>query len=362
MLQFDLLHRVAAPAAPVVLQASLHRTFFIGENHTPASTLPPMNVPPLVVITRMPPGPALIHGARLVVGPDQNPSRQALYAMISGASVIITMYCDRVDEAFLAAAGPQLKGICNFAVGFENIDLPLCKQRGITVTNTPHAVTEGTADLAWALLLAAARRLIEADRYARSDEYPSRGQLGMRDFLGKDLTGRTLFIVGAGRIGYAVAMRSRGWGMRVLYHARSKHWDFELAPLAAERVSLHDGMARADVVSIHCPLTTETRGLINAAAFEALKPGAILINTARGPVVDEQALVNALASGRLFAAGLDVFEHEPLIHPALRANPRVVLTPHIGSAATRYRELMTQMVCEGAQAIIEGRRPDYVVT
>ena len=296
-----------------------------------------------------------------MVGPDQNPSREALLAMISGASVIITMYCDKVDEAFLAAAGPQLKGICNFAVGFENIDLQLCKQRGITVTNTPHAVTEGTADLAWALLLAAARRLIEADRYARSPDYPARGQLGMRDFLGKDLTGRTLLIVGAGRIGYGVAMRSQGWGMRVLYVARSRHWDFELAPLAAERVTLMEGLPRADVVSVHCPLTQETRGMFDATTFAAMKPGAIFINTARGAIVQEEALVQALATGHLHSAGLDVFEHEPQIHPDLIANPKVILTPHIGSAETRYRELMTQMVCESAAAILAGKRPEFVV-
>ncbi len=183
----------------------------------------------------------------------------------------------------------------------------------------------------------------------------------MCDFLGQDFTGRTLLIV-AGRIGLAVAMRSRGWGMRVLYVARGRHWDFELAPLAAERVELHEGLRRADLISIHCPLTPGTRHLINREALAHVKPTAILVNTARGPIVEEQALVDALREGRLYAAGLDVFEHEPTVHPDLIANPRVVLTPHIGSAETKYREMMTQMACENAAAILAGREPLSRVT
>lgn len=312
---------------------------------------------PIVSITRTPPGTPKVNGAELRVRGDEAPARAELLEFIRGSTVVVTMYSDRVDREFLDAAGPQLRGICNFAVGFENIDVTLCSQRGIVATNTPNAVTEGTADLAWALVLAAARRLIEADRYARSPEYPRRGSLGMADFLGQDLTGKTLLIVGAGRIGYAVAMRSRGWGMKVLYVARSMHWDYELAPLAAERTSLLDGLARADVVSIHCPLTKDTRHLIGRKAIAAMKPSAILVNTARGPVVDEQALVDALAEGRIYAAGLDVFEQEPKVHPDLIANPRVVLTPHIGSAAARYRAMMTDMVCANAAAIIAGTPP-----
>jgi len=310
---------------------------------------------PIVTITRRPPGTPRVQGAEVRVMPDHKPSREELLAGIRGSSVVVTMYSDKVDLEFIEAAGPQLRGVCNFAVGYENIDLELCRSRGIVATNTPHAVTEGTADLAWALLLAAARRLIEADRYARSPEYPAKGHLGMSDFLGADLTGRTLLIVGAGRIGYATAMRSRGWGMRVLYMARTRHWDFELAPLAATRVELMEGLRQADVVSIHCPLTPQTKHLINREAFAAMKPGAILINTARGPIVDEQALVDAVASGKLFSAGLDVYEFEPKVHPDLISNPRVVLSPHIGSAETRYRELMTEMVCENAAAILAGK-------
>jgi glyoxylate reductase len=247
--------------------------------------------------------------------------------------------------------------VCNYAVGVDNIDLTACKARGVIVTNTPNAVTEGTADMAWALILAVARRVVEADRFARSPEYAQRGPLGPTELVGMDLTGKTLLIVGAGRIGFAVAMRSRGWGMRVLYVARQRHWDFELAPLAAERVSLEEGLARADVVSVHVPLTPETRGLIGARAFSLMKPGAIFINTARGPIHDEGALVQALKSGRLYGAGLDVFEREPVVHPELVGLQNVVLTPHIGSGAARYREMMTAMALENARAVIEGREP-----
>ena len=316
-----------------------------------------MSQKPIVSITRRPPGTADVAGAAVRCLGEEKPARGALLEFIRGSAVVVTMYSDRVDEEFLAAAGPQLRGVCNFAVGFENIDLTACARRSVVVTNTPNAVTEGTADLAWALVLAAARRLIEADRYARSPEYPGHGSLGMSDFLGLDLTGRTLHIVGAGRIGLAVAMRSRGWGMRVIYTARSRHWDFELAPLAAERVELMEGLRRADVISVHCPLTPQTRRLIGREALSVVKPTAILVNTARGPIVDEQALVDALREGRMFAAGLDVFEQEPVIHPDLITNPRVVLTPHIGSAAARYRSLMTEMVCENAAAILAGREP-----
>jgi len=293
----------------------------------------------------------------VIDGPQERPTREQVLQLVRGADAIVTMFSDRVDAEFLDAAGPQLKAVANFAVGFENIDVSLCSARGVVATNTPNAVTEGTADLAWLLVLATARRLIEADRYARSQDYPARGALAMNDFLGTDLTGRTLLIVGAGRIGFATAMRSLGWGMRVLYTARSRHWDFELAPLAAKRVSLEDGLREADVVSIHCPLTEETRHLIDAAKLALLKPTAILVNTARGPIVDEQALVDALKAGRLFGAGLDVFEREPTVHPDLIAMDNVTLTPHIGSAERKYREMMTEMVSANIAAVFAGREP-----
>lgn len=316
---------------------------------------------PVIAVCRRLPGTFAVPGAMVRLHETELAlSRAALMEHVRGSTAIVTWVSERVDAEVLEAAGPSLKGVCNYAVGTDNIDLEACRRRGVVVTNTPDAVTEGTADLAWALILAAARRLIAADAMARSDEYGNRGPLGPDEFLGLDLTGKTLVIVGAGRIGRAVALRSIGWGMRVLYVARREHWDFELAPLAARRVSLEDGLAAADVLSIHTPLTHETRGMIGATQLALMKPTAILVNTARGPIVDERALAAALAEGRLWGAGLDVFEREPMVHPALLSGParvRCVLTPHIGSAAERYRLMMTAMVAANAGAIVAGTAP-----
>ncbi len=316
----------------------------------------------IVAVTRTVPGPLDIDagpGVMLDVrtGTDDQMPEGELRAFVRGASVIVSMFSDRVDAALLDAAGPQLRGVCNFAVGYNNIDLDACRERGVAVTNTPNAVTEGTADLAWALILAVARRVVEGDAFARSGAWADRGTLGMSEFMGVDLTGRMLLIVGAGRIGFATAMRSVGWGMRVLYTARSRHWDFELAPLAGERVSLEEGLSRADVVSVHTPLTAETRHLIDAEALRRMKANAILVNTSRGPVVDEAALALALREKRIWGAGLDVFEREPAVHEGLKGLSNVVMTPHIGSAERKYREMMTAMVGENAGAILRGEEP-----
>lgn len=288
---------------------------------------------------------------------DGPAERGALLEAVGGASALVTMYTDRVDRDLLDAAGDSLKVVCNFAVGYDNFDLDACRERGVVVCNTPDAVTEGTANIAFLLLLACARRLVRADRYARSDAYPANGPLGMSDFLGMDLAGKTLLIVGAGRIGQATAMRARSLGMRVLYVARSRHLEFEMSPLAATRVELIEGLKIADAVSVHTPLSDATRHLIGRDEFAAMKQDAILVNTSRGPVVDEQALVDAIKSGRLWGAGLDVFEEEPKVHPALVEDDRCVLTPHIGSAEIRWREAMTSMVCENIRAVFEGREP-----
>lgn len=288
-------------------------------------------------------------------------SRSDLLSFVRGATAVVTWVSERVDGEFLQAAGSTIKAVCNFAVGVDNIDLSACRRHGVIVTNTPGAVTEGTADMAWTLILAVARKLILADRYARSQEYPRRGPLGPTEFVGLDLTGKTLLIVGAGRIGFATAMRGLGWGMKTLYVARSRHLEFELAPLAAERVALDEGLARADVVSIHTPLTPQTRGLIDARALALMKPTAILINTARGPIVDESALVQALSTGRIYGAGLDVFEDEPNVHPGLIDAPNAVLTPHIGSASARFRDMMTEMVVANVRAILQGETPPNLV-
>jgi glyoxylate reductase len=291
------------------------------------------------------------------MGGERAFSRAELLKFVRGATVVVPWVSEKADAEFLDAAGGQLKAVCNYAVGVDNVDLAACKARGVMVTNTPNAVTEGTADMAWALILGVARRLVEADRFARSAEYPARGPLGPTELVGQDLTGKTLLIVGGGRSGFAVAMRSRGWGMRVLYVARNRHWDFELAPLAAQRVTLEEGLAQADVVSIHVPLSEQTRKMIDAKAFALMKPSAIFVNTARGPIVDEQALVDALKAKKLYGAGLDVFEREPIVHPELIGMSNVILTPHIGSAAARYRVMMTEMALENARAVLAGAQP-----
>jgi glyoxylate reductase len=317
---------------------------------------------PVLAITRLIPEVPVIPGVRVksVAGPRAM-ARGEMLEFVSGAAVVITWVSEKVDASFLDACGPQLLGVCNFAVGVDNIDLAECKKRGVIVANTPHAVTEGTANMAWALLLAVARRLVKADRYARSAAFASEGPLGPAEFLGMDITGKNLLIVGAGRIGFATALRGIGFGMRTLYVARSRHLDFEMAPLCARRVTLEEGLREADVVSVHTPLTGETRHLLNSRTIAMMKPTAILLNTARGPIVDEAALVDALVHNRIFGAGLDVFEHEPKVHPGLVGLENVVLSPHIGSGESKYRRLMSEMAIGNAMAILCGAVPAYQV-
>lgn len=315
---------------------------------------------PLIIVTRATPGKASLKSfpnAEIRVLGDSLPTRGALLEGVRGAAAIMSMYGDRIDGEVLSAAGPQLKVVANHAVGFENIDLDACRARGVVVTNTPGAVTEGTADMAWLLALAVARRLCEGDRFARSGAWARHGVLGMGEFLGVDLTGKTLLIVGAGRIGYATALRSKGWAMNVLYVARSRHVEFELAPVAGRRVELDEGLCEADVVSLHTPLTPETRHLMDARRIGLLKPTAILVNTARGPVVDEAALARALREKRIFGAGLDVFEREPEVHPELKDLDNVTMAPHIGSGEERFRRMMTEMACENVDAVLRGAEP-----
>lgn len=285
------------------------------------------------------------------------PTRDELLDVVRGASVIVSMFMDKVDRELLDAAGEGLKGVCNFAVGYNNIDLELCRDRGIAVTNTPDAVTEGTANIGFLLLLASARRLIEADRFTRTGAWVEHGPLSMTDFLGLELTGRVIHIVGAGRIGYAMALRARAFGMDVIYTSRSRKIDFEIAPVCARRVDLEEGLRVADVVSIHTPLTPETRHLLNRERIGMLKREAIVVNTSRGPTIDEAALAEALREKRIWGAGLDVFEEEPVVHPELAKLDNVVMSPHIGSAERRWRETMSRMCEANAQAILEGREP-----
>lgn len=317
---------------------------------------------PIVAITRAVPlrneVSLTIPGAEVKMAPAlPQMSRAELLGFVRGCAVAVTMFHDRVDGAFLESAGPQLRGVCNFAVGTDNIDVAACRARGVVVCNTPDAVTEGTANLAMGLLLAVARRIVEGDRFVRTGRFETEGNTFPTGWCGLHLTGQTLAVVGAGRIGKAVALRAQAFGMRTVYTARTRHLDFELAPLAARRVTLDEALATADVLTLHTPLTAETRHLIGAPQLARMKPTAVLINTARGPIVDEAALADALARGRLAGAGLDVFEHEPKVHPALLALPHAVLTPHVGSAERFWREEMTGIVAANAAAILKGVPP-----
>ena len=272
----------------------------------------------------------------------------------AGTEALVTMLTDRVD-AGVFAANPELRLVANVAVGYDNIDLAAARAAGVWVTNTPDVLTEATADLTMALLLGCARRLVEADALVRAGQFPSWTLL--QEPMGLDVSGATLGIVGMGRIGQAVARRAGlGFGMRISYTARTER--SLPAELAAERVELPELLASADFLSLHVPLTAATHHLIDERALALMKPTAVLINTGRGPLVDEAALARALASGRLAGAGLDVFEDEPRVRSELLAcRQRVVLTPHLGSATDRTRRRMAALAAGSVIALARGEEP-----
>lgn len=282
--------------------------------------------------------------------------RAQLLALVEGVDVALTMLSVRVDDEFLDAAGANLRGVCNVAVGFDNVDLAACARRGVVVTNTPGVLDDATADLAFALILAARRRLGEAERLVRAGKP---WEWGMGFMVGHDLSGGRLGIVGLGGIGARVAARGLGFGMEIAYYGRRE------APRAAEleatRLDLDELLATSDVVSLHTPLTPETRHLIGARELGLMKSTATLVNTARGAVVDEAALVEALREGRIAGAGLDVFEHEPDVHPGLLELENVVLLPHIGSATVETRATMAELAARNAIAIARGEVPETTV-
>jgi glyoxylate reductase len=279
--------------------------------------------------------------------------RQDLLELVAGADAVLTLLHDRVDAELLDAAGPQLRCVANLAVGYDNVDVAAAAERGVVVTNTPEVLDDATADLTWALLLAATRRLAEGDRLVRSGREWS---WGMHFMLGSSLRGKRLGIVGLGGIGRRVAERGRAFGMEIAYHQRHPAPEAEAA-LAAERMSLERLLAEADVLSLHCPLTPETHHLIGAGELEAMKESAVLVNAARGPVVDERALAEALASGQIAAAGLDVYEHEPRVEPGLLELDNVVLAPHLGSATVETRTAMAELAARNAIAVTRGEAP-----
>jgi glyoxylate reductase len=311
-----------------------------------------------IAVSRPLPAELSLPGAEIKIGPRKGfGSADELYDFARGADAYVSWFTDPIDDSFLDAVGEQMRIVANFAVGYDNIDVPACSKRGVIVTNTPDAVTEGTADMAICLMLATARRLAHADRFARTEEWVRHGPLGPDEFIGQPLSERTLFIVGAGRIGYATALRTIGWGMKIIYHARNRKHVFEGAPLNGRYVSLEEGMAEADYISIHAPLNDETRHMIGARELALVKPNAIIVNTARGPVVDEEALAQALEEGRMFGAGLDVFENEPEIHPTLRKLESVVLAPHIGSANESSRTAMVEVCRANLHAVLVEGKP-----
>ena len=258
-----------------------------------------------------------------------------------------------IDDDLLAAC-PGLKVVANVAVGYNNVDVAAARRRGVIVTNTPDVLTETTADFAWALLMAAARRVVEADRYARSGDWTT----WKWDLLwGADVHGKTLGIVGFGRIGRAVAQRALGFGMRVLYHDSVRADAAVERDLRARATDLETLLREADFVSLHTLLTPETRHLIDERTLRVMKRTAILVNAARGPVVDEAALVRALTEGWIAGAGLDVFEQEPVIHPGLLPLPNVTLAPHIASASRDTRVAMALLAVRNCLAVLEGKPP-----
>lgn len=291
-------------------------------------------------------------GLEVSVLPHDRPATPAeLLQASEQADGMLSMLTDKVDAAFLAAR-PRLKAVANYAVGFNNIDVAGCTARRIGVSNTPDVLTNATAEIAWTLLMAAARRAGEAERALRGGKWDGWGPL---QFLGVDVVGRTLGVVGAGRIGARFAQMAAGFELRLLYHNRRPSAAMEA--MGARLVPFEELLRASDFVSLHVPLTPETRHLMNAKAFSLMKPTAVLVNTARGAVIDEGALVEALREHRIFAAGLDVFEEEPKLQPGLYALENAVILPHIGSATVRTRDIMARLAAGNLVSMLKGQRP-----
>ena len=281
------------------------------------------------------------------------PPRDELLRAVEGCDGVLTLLTERVDDEFLDAAGPQLKVVSNYAVGFDNVDVPACTARRIPVGNTPGVLTDTTADLAWALLMAAARRLPEGDRYVRAGKWKTWGPLLL---LGTDVHGSTLGIVGFGRIGQAVARRAQGFGMTILYHDVRRAEAAVEAAYGATFVPLDELLERSDAVSLHVNLTDETRGLISTDALRRMKSSAVLVNTSRGPVVDQRALHEALRSGEIAAAALDVTDPEPIApDDPLLSLDNCLVVPHIASASLATRAKMAEMAAANLLAGVRGQ-------
>ncbi|MCA8911523.1 MAG: D-glycerate dehydrogenase [Planctomycetes bacterium] len=317
---------------------------------------------PFIYITRAVPDAAtnLLAGAlpdaRIEVNPeDRNLNREELIQAAAGCDALICTLADPVDASFIEDLGPRLKVIATYAVGYNNIDLEAARNRNIPVCNTPDVLTDATAEIAVGLILACARRFIEGDRLTRQGGFTGWAPLLHR---GHGVYGKTVGIVGAGRIGkHVAATLKHGFDCEILYHSRADHVDWE-NDLGAKLVELGELLERSDFVSLHCPLTPDTRHLIDADMLKRMKPTAILVNTARGPVVDEAALVAALTNKRIAGAGFDVYENEPALTPGLGELDNTVLLPHIGSATFETRDEMGRMCARAVIAVLTGKEPE----
>jgi glyoxylate reductase len=312
-----------------------------------------------VLVTRaLPEGgldPLLDVGHEVLQRSGDTPYTQAeLVGLVQTVDAVVCLLTDRIDEAVLAAgAGGTLRVVGNVAVGYDNIDVGAATRLGVAVCNTPGVLDETTADVAFLLILAASRLASEAEHDLRAGAWPG---WGINQYLGNDVHGATLGLVGYGRIGRAVARRASGFGMQVLHHTRHP------TDMPGYVPELDGLLAECDVLSVHVPLRDDTRHLIGARELALLRPYAVVVNTARGPVVDEEALADALHAGTVFAAGLDVYEDEPSVHPRLLSAPRTVLLPHIGSASRATRTRMARVACQGVCAVLDGRKPPNLVT
>ncbi len=298
----------------------------------------------------------VLHEAGEVWAPD--PDRplppEELHEVVAGASAVVSTLQDRIDGAFADAAGEKLRVVATVAVGYDNVDLAALRAREVILTNTPGVLTDATADLTFGLLLSVTRRLGEGERLLRARE-PWQFNLGF--MLGTGLQGKSLGIIGLGQIGTAVARRARAFGMRISYTGRRRAAPELEAELDARFLPMESLLGSADVVSLHCPLTPQTRHLIDAGALAAMKPGAFLVNTTRGPVVDEAALADALEGGVIAGAALDVFEREPEVEPRLLALDNVALAPHLGSATVETRTEMALLAARNAASVLAGNGP-----
>jgi glyoxylate reductase len=293
-------------------------------------------------------------GHELVIRAEDTPfTHDEMLAAVAGTDAVVCLLTDRIDAEVIAAGAPRLKVVANVAVGYDNVDLAAATAAGVAVCNTPGVLDETTADLAFLLVLAASRLASTAEADLRARRWPG---WGINQYLGRDVHGAVLGLVGFGRIGQAVARRGAGFGMEVIHHTRHE------THLPGYVADLDRLLSESDVVSLHVPLSDETRHLIGARELALMKPTAVLVNTSRGPVVDEEALATALEEGTIFAAGLDVYEREPEVHPRLLTAPRTVLLPHIGSGSQTTRTRMARVAAEGARAVLAGETPTNLVT